>query len=339
MKKLSFFEKFLFLINTLVSFSFLVSLSLPHIKPTLFSYFAIFSLFTPIIISLNILFMFFWITKLKKQFMLSLIVLLLGNDSLKSFVNFSNNSKFIGDNEFSIISYNVRLFNIYNWIEKDNVTTKIKDFLKDKNADIICLQEYQNAEFDLEKYPHKYENLRGDNLKYGQAIFSKYPIINKGSIDFNSLSNNAIFSDIKINNDTIRIYNVHLESFSFEKEIELSELNRNNEKIMNDVSKTFIIQQNQVELIKKSIKKSPYRVVVLGDFNNTAFSYIYKELSVNLKDSFKEKGNGFGITFNYNFIPLRIDFILSDKVLKTNYFKTYNINLSDHEPIFSQFTY
>ena len=130
MKKLSFFEKFLFLINTLIAFSFLISLCLPHIKPTLFSYFAIFSLFTPIIISLNILFMFFWIAKLKKQFILSLIVLLLGNDSLKSFVNFSNNSKFIGYNEFSIISYNVRLFNIYNWIEKDNVTTKIKDFLK-----------------------------------------------------------------------------------------------------------------------------------------------------------------------------------------------------------------
>ena len=108
---------------------------------------------------------------------------------------------------------------------------------------------------------------------------------------------------------------------------------------MNDVSKTFIIQQNQVELIKKSIKKSPYRVIVSGDFNNTAFSHIYKELSSNLNDSFKEKGNGFGITFNYNFIPLRIDFILSDKVFKINNFKTYNINLSDHEPIFSQFTY
>ena len=339
MKKLSFFEKFLFVINTLVAFLFLISLSLPYVKPTLFSYFSIFSLFTPIIISLNILFVFFWIAKLKKQFILSLIVLLIGNDSLKSFVNFSNNSKFIADNEFSIISYNVRLFNIYNWIKKDNVTTKIKDFLKNKNADIICLQEYQNADFKLNNYLYMYEKLRGDNLKYGQAIFSKYPIINKGSIDFNSPSNNAIFSDIKINNDTIRIYNIHLESFSFEKEIELRGLNKNNEKIMNDVSKTFIIQQNQVELIKKSIKKSPYRVIVSGDFNNTAFSYIYKELSSNLNDSFKEKGNGFGITFNYNLIPLRIDFILGDKGFKINYFKTHNINLSDHEPIFSQFKY
>ena len=339
MKKLSFFEKFLFLVNTLVAFSFLISLGLPNVKPTFFSYSSIFSLFTPIIISLNILFMFFWIAKLKKQFMLSLIVLILGNDSLKSFVNFSNNSKFIADNEFSIISYNVRLFNLYNWIEKDNITIKIKEFLKNKNADIICLQEYQNTNFNLDNYEYQYEKLRGDNLKYGQAIFSKYPIVNKGSIDFNSPSNNAIFSDIKISNDTIRIYNIHLESFSFEKEIELSELNKNNEKIMNDLSKTFIIQQKQVELLKKSIKKCPHKVIVSGDFNNTAFSYIYKELSRDFNDSFKEKGNGFGITFNYNFIPLRIDFILSDKVFKINYFKTYKINLSDHEPIFSQFTY
>ena len=65
---------------------------------------------------------------------------------------------------------------------------------------------------------------------------------------------------------------------------------------MNDLSKTFIIQQKQVELIKKSIKKSPYKVILSGDFNNTAFSYIYKELSRDLNDSFKEKGNGFGLS-------------------------------------------
>ncbi len=339
MKKLSFFEKFLFLINTLVAFAFLISLSLSYIKPTFFSYLSVFSLITPLIITLNILFLFLWIAKLKKQFILSLLVLILGNDSLKSFVNFSNNSKFISDNKFSIMSYNVRLFNVYNWIEKDNITTKIKDFLKNKNADIICLQEYQNTKFKLENYPYVYEKLRGENFKYGQAIFSKFPIVNKGTVDFNSPSNNAIFSDIKISNDTVRIYNIHLESFSFEKEIELTDLNKNNEKIINDVSKTFIIQQKQVELIKKSINQSPYRVIVSGDFNNTAFSYIYKELSVDLNDSFKEKGNGFGITFNYSLIPLRIDFILSDKFFKINHFITYNISLSDHEPIFSHFTY
>ena len=84
-----------------------------------------------------VLFLFFWIAKLKRQFILSLVVLIIGIDSLRSFINFSNNSRFLGGNEISIISYNVRLFNIYKWIEEDNVNIKIRDFLKIKNFFII----------------------------------------------------------------------------------------------------------------------------------------------------------------------------------------------------------
>ena len=217
MKNLGLFEKFLFFINSVIAFLFLGTLLIPYLSPSIFSQFSILSLFSPLIIIANILFLFFWIAKLKRQFILSLVVLIIGIDSLRSFINFSNNSRFLGGNEISIISYNVRLFNIYKWIEEDNVNIKIRDFLNEKNPDIICLQEYQNSEFKIHNYPYVYEKLRGDNLKYGQAIFSKYPIINKGSVDFNSSSNNAIFSDIKIMNDTIRVYNIHLQSFSFEK--------------------------------------------------------------------------------------------------------------------------
>ena len=111
-------------------------------KPSIFSQFSIVSLFSPVIIIINILFLFFWIAKLKKQFLLSLIVLIIGMDSLRSFVNFSDNSKFMGDSKISIISYNVRLFNIYKWIKDDIITLKIRDFLQEKSPDIICLQEY-----------------------------------------------------------------------------------------------------------------------------------------------------------------------------------------------------
>ena len=160
-----------------------------------------------------------------------------------------------------------------------------------------------------------YEKLRGDNLKYGQAIFSKYPIIDKGSVDFNSSSNNAIFSDIKIMNDTIRVYNIHLQSFSFEKVNPLININKKN---------------------KMVIKNSPYKFIVTGDLNNTAFSYVYKELSKSLNDAFKAKGNGLGITYNYNFIPLRIDFVFTEELFKINSFKTFKLNLSDHEPIYTE---
>ncbi len=338
MKNLSFLEKFIFLVNSILAVLFLISLVIPYIKPSIFPYFSIFSLFSPLIILLNILFIFYWIAKLKKQFLLSVLILLIGYNSVLTFINFSNNSSYMTENKVSIISYNVRLFNLYNWIDENDIEYQINSFLVDKSPDIICLQEYRGNIIDLPNYPYRFEFLRGNNIKYGQVIFSKFPILNKGSVDFSSMSNNAIFVDLKIHNDTIRFYNVHLQSFALENEIDLSTMNTiQNKEIVTNLSNTFITQQRQVDVLRNSIDNSPYKNILSGDFNNTAFSYTYKNLINGFKDSFMLKGNGLGITFNYNFIPLRIDFILVDDNFRVNQFKTYKINLSDHEPIFSEF--
>ena len=106
--------------------------------------------------------------------------------------------------------------------------------------------------------------------------------------------------------------------------------------VIKNISDTFIQQEHQVNELKKSIKNSPYKVIVTGDLNNTAFSYVYKELSKTLNDAFKAKGNGLGITYNYNFIPLRIDFVFTQELFKINSFKTFKLNLSDHEPIYTE---
>lgn len=336
MKSLTFFEKILFYINSLLAVLFLISLLLPYVKPSIFPLLSILSLFSPLIIIINILFVFFWITKLKKEFLLSFIVLAIGYGTVVKFVNFSNNTQYISENSLSVISYNVRLFNLYKWIDRVGVDEEIYSFLQDENTDIICLQEYKKNNLQLSSYNYSYEFLRGKNSNYGQAIFSKFPIINKGSIDLESNSNSAIFSDIIIRNDTIRIYNIHLQSFTFDKNIQLSDINSKNNIIVGSVSNTFIDQQNQVEILQKHIEKCPYKLILSGDFNNTAFSYTYNKLKDNLNDSFIKKGNGLGITYNYNFIPMRIDYILLSKDFRVNKFKTYKINLSDHEPIFSE---
>ena len=106
---------------------------------------------------------------------------------------------------------------------------------------------------------------------------------------------------------------------------------------MKDLNNTFQIQQTQAEVLKSHISSSPYRVVVSGDFNNTAFSYIYNLIKSDLKDSFVEKGNFLGQTYNYNSIPLRIDFILLDKLFKVNDFKIEKVDFTDHFPIVSKF--
>ena len=113
-------------------------------------------------------------------------------------------------------------------------------------------------------------------------------------------------------------------------------LQKSGNKLYESVSKTFSIQQDQLEILEKNISKTPHDIILSTDLNNTAFSYIYRQLNKKLKDSFIEKGNGFGATFFYNFIPLRIDFIMISKSLRVNKFKTYEINYSDHKPIYAE---
>jgi vancomycin resistance protein VanJ len=74
---------------------------------------------------------------------------------------------------------------------------------------------------------------------------------------------------------------------------------------------------------------------VCGDFNNTAYSWVYNKISHSKKDAFVEAGKGFGKTFNYSY-PLRIDFILTSDNIEINHFKTFNEKFSDHFPILAR---
>ena len=339
MKKLNFFDKLMYILNSIFAFILILSYLIPKIKPSILSSISLLSLIIPIIFIINMLFVVYWTVKLKRQFLVSFIILLLGFNYVKTFINFSNNSEYVGGDKISIMSYNVRMFNIYNWIKKTGVKDSIANFINKTNSDIVSIQEYNNVEnFNLIDHPFKYISLSGENTKYGQAIFSKFPIISSGEIKFRKSTNSAIFSDIKIGYDTIRLFNIHLQSFKLKPDIDISSINDDSSKLINSFSDTFKIQQDQAEIVMQEINKSPYKVVVSGDFNNTAFSYVYNLIKSDLKDTFFEKGNGLGQTYSFNSIPLRIDFILVDKSFKVNNFKTFKFAYSDHFPIFSEFS-
>jgi len=85
-------------------------------------------------------------------------------------------------------------------------------------------------------------------------------------------------------------------------------------------------------------KACPYKIIISGDFNNTAFSWAYSKLKSDLNDTFIEAGKGFGKTYSFNNYPLRIDFILADSYFKINEHINYEVKLSDHEPVMARFT-
>ena len=335
MKKLKFLGKLMFVVNSLAAFLLLISYLLPYVAPQRFATLSVLSLGVPLLILLNVLFVLYWLIRLKRQVLLSLIVLVLGWSYIGSLYKFSSSETIEDTNNISVLSFNVRLFNRFDWLPIKNVKQKIIKLIETEQPDIICLQEYrQRNPIDLDGYYNFNALLEDPNVKGGQAIFSKFPIVNSGSLEFPNTYNNAIFADIVRENDTIRVYTLHLESSKINTDVEHLK-KENSSRLFKQVGKTFKAQQSQVELLLKHKSKSPYRTIVTGDFNNTAYSYIYKEiLGDDLVDTFEEAGHGFGKTFDFKFFPLRIDFILADKRFQVNGFKTYSdIKLSDHYPI------
>ena len=333
MKKLGFINKIIFSINSIVAVLLLLSFSLPFLPPKTFALLSVLNLGVSFLIIIHVIFFLYWLIKLKRQLLLSLFVLLVGYFTFGSLYKFSSSKKIEDSGNFKVMNYNVRLFNLYDWIPEKGIEDSIIEFIKAEAPDILSIQEYHpHKNIDLSFFKYKFEKLSGTKTKYGQAIFSQFPIINSGSIEFPNTPNNAIFIDVIKAKDTIRIYNVHLESLRINTKIE-SLKNENSERLFKRVGSTFKMQQFQTELFLMHKKQCHYKMVICGDFNNTAFSYVYRKIKGDLNDTFKEAGNGFGRTYDFKFFPVRIDFIFADDSFNINGFKAYNEHYSDHFPI------
>ena len=323
-------HKFLFILNSLVALLLLFSYFLPFISPKTFPALAVLSLGVPILIIINILFFIYWLIQRKKQHFISFVVLLLGFNYVTSLflISGKNNTK---EGNLLIMSYNVKGFSHLGWKENTSTSHKIFDFIKTENPDVLAIQEYYiNSEIDHD-FSYQYVKTKASKSKFGYAIFSKHEIINSGSLEFNESHNNAIFADLKIANDTIRVYNIHLESLGVNPNKE-NFGQENSEKLYQRIKKTFSKQAAQTEVFLAHKNTWKGKSIICGDFNNTAFSWVYNEISDGMTDTFLEAGKGFGKTYNYPY-PLRIDFILTDESFSVDHFKTHRVNYSDHFPI------
>ncbi|MGC6524533.1 MAG: endonuclease/exonuclease/phosphatase family protein [Flavobacteriaceae bacterium] len=330
MKRLNIFDKLIFLLNSVAATLLVLSYGLPYLPPKTFSFLSVLSLTVPFLLALNLGFGLYWIIRLKRHFILSLLVLLMGLNHIKSTYSFKTISSTEPKNDLKIMSYNVRLLNYYDWIDSEEIPEQIKQFIDSKSPDILCVQEYQSSIAKTISLPFSFRSPKG--LKSELVIFSKYQPIKTGIISFPNSANSALFADFKVQSYTLRVYNIHLQSSGVNTNIDHFD-SESSDKMINQLSSTFVMQQQQADLVVSHMTQSPYPILLCGDFNNTPYSYIYRQIKSGLKDAFEEAGNGFGQTYSMNYYPARIDFIMVDSTITVNEFTTHNEEFSDHFPI------
>ena len=280
-------------------------------------------------------------------------------------LKFHNNEKIKESSEaFSVMSYNVRLFDLYNWTGNYKTRAKIFNFLEMENPDILCFQEYFTSDNPVNKFENnnnlsktlkasnyhvEYSSTMKKTMHWGLATFTRFPILHKGRILYKEgISNFGMYTDVLIKKDTVRIYNVHLQSNHFREEdyrfIEAPDsgskehIIKSTKNVLKLLKKAAIKRAAQVDSLKLDIENSPYPVILCGDFNDPPFSYTYNQLAKKLNDSFLEEGYGTGITLIGTVPIYRIDYILHDALIKCHDFEVLSSQLSDHHPVKAWFT-
>ena len=350
--------KILLAVNVAFAFSLLIAYLAVLISPDDFALPAFFGLAYPYLLLINIIFVIIWAMLLRFEALISVVVIVIGFNHISNYIQFTRPS---GNktNTFKVLSYNVRLFNYFENNHGVTSEKKVIEFIKAQKPDIICLQEFYvsgypavEEKFIIEAlggkyYSHMKLSGSGKNRYYGIITLSRFPIVTKGEIIHPGSSSLSIYTDVLIQKDTFRIYNNHLQSFRL-KRMERSfidELTASDDKeTMKEVKglsvslkKGFVKRALQAEIVKAQINKSPFPVMVVGDFNDTPVSYAYRKIRSGLYDSFVNSGYGAGFTYKGNYPPNRIDYILYDNFLINSYFEILKVKYSDHYPIIAYF--
>ncbi len=338
MRGFSLINKSLYLINSISLFTLLLSYLSPYISPTFFWPISFFGLVFPILYLVNLAFLIYWIIGFKKPMWANLIILLIGIGNISNYFGTSPNSNSSEENT-KVLSYNVRLFNRYGWIPKENVKEDIFAFFTEEDADILCIQEfYTPNEIPDLNYPYRHIGLQDKKSQWHMAIYSKYPQIKKKTVSIKGerMNNTCIYSDMIINEDTIRVYNIHLASnwfknsdYSFIQNPQKEKIKEGLKGIASRLKNSFIKRAEEVAVIKEHIKTSPYPIILCGDFNDTPLSFAYKSIKGDLDDAFTVCGKGIGDSF-VKIPALRIDYIFHDEELKSSNYKKHKKVLSDH---------
>jgi endonuclease/exonuclease/phosphatase family metal-dependent hydrolase len=356
---LNFIDKVVLCLNALLSLSLILSYFAPVVDPKSFWEFAFFGLAYPFLLMANFIMLLYWLLRKKWQWLLPLVCILAGWGMLNNNIGFrsAGNEEAAKDSAaIRVMTYNVHNFKRYGSANDISTKHEILDIINHEQPDIIGIEEFfsrPHGQYDMRDSIAK---ILGNGYYYfepviynsteaiGIAIFSKYPIVDHGFIPISDQKseNACIYIDVKKGDRTFRVYGVHLQSIRFDPE-DYKYINSITHQGKTDLSSTrrlgsklktaFIKRSAQVVKIKANAAQCPYPYLITGDFNDTPASYAVNYMSKGLKNAFREKGSGFGQTYNGSFPNFQIDYIMASPEFDIKNYQVTTKKLSDHYPV------
>lgn len=329
-------------ITVLLACATVLIIAMQYIDPAKMWVLPTLTLCAPIIYILEIAAMLYWIIRWKWRFAaFATVFVAAGSVYLPLYYKIDltrrYDTKYVERNFTKVVSYNVANGN----------NAELVEYIGQMKPDIICLQEFlteDDSKWDA--LGKEYRTTVSGGNQFSCEIFTRYAILHQGQID--SLPRyNAVWADLKISDDTVRVINLHLQSTSIRPEdtqfIQHHEYIFDNERenklksIISRLAENTRKRAVQATAIRGFIDASPYDMIICGDFNDVPLSYSYHRIAEDLKDTFAEAGNGYSYTFDGYFRMLQIDHILvSPDIEVISYEADNSAKYSDHYPVITR---
>lgn len=345
------------LVTLLVGAALLLSYFAPHVDPNHRVWFAFLGLLAPFLYVANVLLMLYWILRWRWIACLPIVLALVGLLHVGKY--FRPQFKRVYDpvsrveGSLRVLSYNVGGF----WGKQDgrdvSRMAQIAEYIAAENPDILCMQEYEvnhintRAYFDSVLEPLRYKAVyytldQGNGSGWGLAVYSRYRIVDKGHVVFPESTNSAMWADVLVKRDTVRVFNCHLQTTQineqdrdFLRPESIADTLRQDKAvgIARKLARNFRKRAMQADSLAVHIHDGTPRVIVCGDFNDTPMSYTYDRMRGDMQDAFQQKGRGAIYTYRGLMGIFRIDYLFHTEDLETLDYQTEQPEWSDHNPV------
>ena len=306
----------------------------------------------PVLIAINIVLLIYWLIRRKWIYaIIPVITVVCCIPYIGTLVQIGSVDKEAkAENALKIATYNVAMFG------RETSGFLAQDILaqmRRQKVDVLCMQEYneisgdkKNSESYKEYFP--YMAIGREDM----VIFSRYPIKGNKALLFDDSNQSAMWADIDIKGQTIRVFNVHLQTTGINGTLyrasKLQAANPNgdysktNSRVLNALFGNYmrgvIFRAGQAIAVANEKRSSEKPCILCGDFNDVPYSFVYNTMLGDMVDGFKECGAGWMYTFRGK-KAVRIDYIFHDPFFKGLSYYKEDLTTSDHLPVFLKVTY
>lgn len=151
-------------------------------------------------------------------------------------------------------------------------------------------------------------------------------------------SGGVVRSEVEWEGQPIAIYNVHLHSFGSERPWKDGTLLSPKawRSALHTYREDFRTRAEQARQLRWWLDQEPLPFLVCGDFNSTPANWVYGHIAHGLQDSFRAKGEGWGMTFPATWPLVRIDYVLASPHWRVHRAFVPDGLSSDHRPVIAE---